>query len=132
MKVMHREQGFTLIELMITVVIVAILAAVAYPSYQNHIIRGNRAAAQQFMLDVAERQAAFLLDARSYAATLGAGGLNVAVPSEVSRHYNVTVAVGAAPPSYTITATPVAGSTQASDATLTLDNLGQKTPAAKW
>ena len=39
---MFRESGFTLIELMITVAIVSILAVVAYPSYQDHIARGQR------------------------------------------------------------------------------------------
>ena len=52
----HRQQGFTLIEVMITVVIVAILAAVAYPSYTEYVARGHRTqlkaqmqAAQQWM-----------------------------------------------------------------------------------
>ena len=42
MLMMRRESGFTLIELMIVVVIVAILAAVAYPSYQNSVQKGRR------------------------------------------------------------------------------------------
>ena len=42
-----RQIGFTLIELMITVAIVGILAAVAYPSYTTHITKSNRRAAQR-------------------------------------------------------------------------------------
>ncbi|MDA7414983.1 prepilin-type N-terminal cleavage/methylation domain-containing protein [Xenophilus arseniciresistens] len=42
---MHRQRGFTLIELMVVVAVVAILAAVAYPSYRDYVLRGNVAAA---------------------------------------------------------------------------------------
>lgn len=50
----RRSAGFTLIEVMITVAIVAILAAVAYPSYTEHIAKGKRAEARAVMLDAAQ------------------------------------------------------------------------------
>jgi type IV pilus assembly protein PilE len=128
-----QETGFTLIELMITVAVVAILAAIALPSYQQYIIRANRSAVQQFMLDIANREEQFMLDARSYTATIGAGGLNMTAPAEVAGKYTVTVVAPAAtPPAFTITATPAAGGPQTADGNLTLNNLGAKTPAAKW
>lgn len=49
-----RAQGFTLIEVMITVVIVAILAAIAYPSYQEYVRRGHRAEARSALLQGAQ------------------------------------------------------------------------------
>ena len=124
----HRPSGFTLIELMIVVAIVAILAAIAFPSYQDHLRKGRRGATQAFMMDLANREQQYLLDARVYAT----GGttltmLNVTVPSEVSSFYTVTVDPGATPPSYTITATPIGA--QASDGVLTLDQAGNKTRA---
>ena len=61
---MRRISGFTLIELMITVAVIAILAAVAYPSYQDHIRRGVRSQGQQFLMDIAQRQEQFFLDQR--------------------------------------------------------------------
>lgn len=124
------ERGFTLIELIIVVAIVAILAAIAYPSYTNYVIRSNRSAAQQFLLDVAQRQEQFLMDNRSYSGTLAA--LGIVVPSGVDSKYTVAIAVGVPPNTYTITATPKAGTTQASDVILTLNQAGVKTPAEKW
>lgn len=121
----RRYAGFTLIELMIAVVIVAILAAVAYPSYQDHLRKGRRAAAQAFMLEVANREQQYLLDARSYTSALS--DLKLTVPTEVSPFYTVTIAAASPPPTYTITATPVAGSPQASDGVLTLTHEGNKT-----
>lgn len=124
------ERGFTLIELIIVVAIVAILAAIAYPSYTNYVIRSNRSAAQQFLLDVAQRQEQFLMDNRAYAGTLAA--LGIVVPGGVDSKYTVAIAVGVPPNTYTITATPKAGTTQASDVILTLNQAGVKTPAEKW
>lgn len=125
-----RFAGFTLIELMITVAIVGILAAIAYPSYQDHLRKSRRAAAQTFLMEVGNRQQQYLLDARNYAV----GGaalttLNLTVPTDVSRYYAITVAPAtpATPPEFTVTATPITGSVQVPDGALTLDNLGTKT-----
>lgn len=115
---------------MIAVAIVGILAVIAYPGYQEHMRKTRRAAAQTFMADIASRQQGYLLDARAYAGGAGAiAALNLVVPGDVARFYVVTVGPAAptTPPSYTITATPVAGSAQASDGVLTLDHMGSKT-----
>jgi type IV pilus assembly protein PilE len=139
-----RQKGMTLIELMVVVVIIAILAGIGFPSYQAHVRKGNRATAQQLMLDIASRQEQYLLDARSYTATLGGStGLNLSpqgwdctsTNTKCSNSfYEVTVAAVApaagVPPSFTITAT--AKGNQLSDGNLTLNNTGQKTPTGKW
>src|SRR5690349_13963671 len=68
------DGGFTLIELVIAVVIVGVLAAIALPAYTQQILRANRAQAKQFIEDIANREEQYLLDQRSYTATIGGGG----------------------------------------------------------
>jgi len=129
-----KRSGFTLIELMVTVAVIGILAAIAYPSYTQYLIRGTRGAAESFMLDATNKQEQYLLDARTYAAVANNAAfstLGLTVPTEVSNFYNLSV-TGATTTAYTIQAVPIAGGRQASDGTLTIDAAGNKSPADKW
>lgn len=140
---MKEAKGFSLIELMIVVVIVGILAAVAIPQYSKYVVRGNRAAAQAFLMDIASREKQYLLDARSYTDSLTT--LAIAPPTDVDKNYVITVCIdkdaaacstASSPPYFKITATPKAGSAQANanDGNLTLDHTGAKTwgAASNW
>lgn len=116
-------------ELMITVAIIGILAAVAFPSYSRYIARANRTAVQSYMYTLSNKQEQYMLDARSYASNVTA--LKVTEPKEVTGKYVVTVTsdMTATPPTYLITATPQ-GSQAVQDAacgTLTLNQVGTKT-----
>jgi type IV pilus assembly protein PilE len=64
------QLGFTLIELMIVVAIVAILSAIAYPSYERYVIKTKRSVAQSALLQVADRQQQFFMDNKRFAADL--------------------------------------------------------------
>jgi type IV pilus assembly protein PilE len=126
----RRIGGFSLIELMIAVAIMAILVAIAYPSYQDHLRKGRRAAAQAFLLETASRQQQYLLDARTYAVGTDAiTALSLSVPADVNRFYAVAIdpAAPTIPPTYVVRALPIAGSGQEPDGELTLDQAGHKT-----
>jgi type IV pilus assembly protein PilE len=130
--------GFTLIELMIVVVVIGILAAVAYPSYQDYVKRGKRSDAQQFMSEISSRETQYILDARQFTDKMGSGGLNMArtgwtcddtVPNCTNSLYTLTVTVDntATPPTYDIKAAPKSGTPQADDGDLHLFSTGSKT-----
>lgn len=127
----NRQRGFTLVELMIAVVIVGILAAIAYPSYLQHIIKGKRSAAQAQMMEIANRQQQYLLVNRSYASKDQLLASGYAVPADVSSNYDFSITLGSGSmPTFTITFIPK--SSQASDGNLTLNSEGVKEPSGKW
>ncbi len=130
----RRERGFTLIELMVAVVIVSILAAIAYPSYKSYILKGHRASAQALLMDAAQREQQYFLDNRAYAPDLNTlFGTTTPVPSEVSPYYDITVATaGGPPPTFLITATPKGTQVSSNEPTLPIDQAGTKTPSTSW
>lgn len=126
-----QQTGFTLIEAMITVAIVAILSAVAYPIYLEQVRKSHRADAQSYLMSVATRQQQTLLDTRGYATTLAATGLT---PTQtVFQNYTLSLTVGtAAVPTFLISATPKNRQVADKCGALSIDQNGTKLPATCW
>jgi type IV pilus assembly protein PilE len=126
--------GFTLIELMVTLVIATILLTVAIPGYQSFIRKSRRTEAKTAVLDLAGREETLFSTKNAYSAVAADVGYT-ALPSPVgSAYYTISVAVTAAganvPPAFTVTAVPSAGSTQLQDTpcqSFSVDQLGNQT-----
>src|ERR1700687_5853257 len=131
-----RPGGFSLIELMVVVAIATILFAVAVPSYMLYVRQSRRTEARTAVLDLAGREERFFsTNGATYSVTpaqLGYATLPVVIGSG---YYSLNVCSPAcapsavAAPSYTVTATPVAGQSQANDAQCTsfsVDSAGQQ------
>ena len=103
----RRISGFTLIELMVVVIVVAVLMAIAYPSYTKYVVRGHVAAGQAYLMDAAQREQQYLLDNRSYADTLTITGID-APQGTVLTDYTITADTTSCAPSpcFILTAAP--------------------------
>jgi type IV pilus assembly protein PilE len=113
--------GFTLVELMVTVTIAAILFAIAIPSYNSQIRKSRRTEARTALLDLAGREERYLSTNNAYTATAASLGYT-AFPQTVGSGYytlaapNVPAPAAGTVASFTVSVTPIAGTTQANDA----------------
>ena len=129
---MRLNAGFTLLELMIAVVIVAILAAVAYPSFQSYVGRAYRAEAHSALHRLANLQEQYFLDQRQYAADLTVLGESNNPAVTAAGRYQIAAAVTAV--GFTLTATALSSQASLDDGcpVLTLLANGVKTPLECW
>lgn len=128
-----RSRGFTLIELMIVVAVIAILSAIAYPSYREHVLRGNRNDAKGVLLENAQWME------RNYTTTnlYNQDGSGTAIsastalpwpksPRDGGNTYYTMAITAVASSSYTLTATPAGTSVNDRCGNLTITNTGLK------
>ncbi|AMX01645.1 type IV pilin protein [Microbulbifer thermotolerans] len=122
---MKRQNGFTLIELMIVVAIIAVLAGVAWPSYREHVRSANRADAQGALMGLAQAMEKHFTQNGTYAGS-HTGGVPDIFPSQApldggNKTYNLRI-TDADAEGYTLQATPING--QVGDGKLELRSSG--------
>ena len=142
-----RSYGFTLVELMVVVVILAIIVGIAYPSYRNYMTQTRRSDAQSILTQVANNQEKFFSNCNRYTTTMNAGdiaactGLGYSNNLSPDGHYQVAIGTttilgaGTIATAYTATATPVAGGLQAGNGALRIDSTGVRQwnkPGSGW
>jgi len=117
-----RYRGFTLIELMITVAILSILAAVAIPSYSDYVRRGQLPEAFSYLSDYRVKMEQYFQDNKNYGAGACASGASWNFTSTAAKYFTFTCAM--AGNTYTVTATGSAG--RATGHTYTIDQDGKQ------
>ncbi len=125
----QKQNGFTLLELMIVVAIVGVLMAVAIPSYLDSVQKARRSDAMSALMDVANRLEQYMLDNNTYTTDLA----KIKRPNPTPEgHYNIKIEApsgGSITSRYELTATPVATSPQNDETkctVYTLDSSGLK------
>ena len=125
------KRGFTLIELMVVVAIVAILAAIAVPAFGRYAFRARRVDGQELLLRIANAQEQYYVNHNSYG-SLSDVGYAAPVKSEKGYYWATSdVANGStSAQAYVLKATPQG--VQADDVcgALTINEVGAKTPLA--
>lgn len=127
---MVKQHGFTLVEIMIAVAVVAILAAIAIPSYERHKIKVSRVAAQSEMMEIGATLNQYLVIHRSLLVEQSPGkGPEQLVPNTIPKHdspfYRVKLEIPKAN-SWQLIATPIEKTRQANDGILVLTSKGYR------
>ncbi|RDS84744.1 prepilin-type N-terminal cleavage/methylation domain-containing protein [Dyella monticola] len=119
----NKASGFTLIEMMIVVVVIAVLAAIAIPAYQKYVMESRRTAAKTALFDLASREEKYYSTNNQYTNTLSELGYNttaatITVPNgnAATDYYTISVALtGATTANTNFKATATTLNTQTSD-----------------
>lgn len=121
------QNGFTLVEIMIVVAILGVIAAIAYPNYQQYVIKTKRTDMMSEMQNIASEIESRKLAQGSYSAisTTVQTDLENTYPSQGQALYNITI-TDPLVSTWEITAEPINGTQMSNDGTLTLNHQGVK------
>lgn len=119
----NKNGGFTLLELMVVVTIIALLAALAYDNYSRYAYRSRRVDGQNLLTGIAAAEQRYYTNYNNFTATIAgntSGSLGYSSADSERGYYTATATVASGGQSYTLTATPIAGQPQANDKCLNL------------
>lgn len=119
MQKLFKIAGFTLIELMVAVMIVGILASIAYPAYQEHVFKTRRAAGKACLLEAGQYMERYYTTAMKYT-----DAPRPTCRNDVSSFYALDFSGTPDATRYALTATPTGAQTNDKCGTLTLDQTG--------
>ena len=122
----HKVAGFSRIEVMIVLAIIGIIAAIALPSYNEHIRKTRRAAGGACAMAMAQQMERWYTTNLSY---LGAPALNTTACRDSALDFYNIARANVAARTYTITATPTGGHSDPTCGTLSVTQTGAKLPA---
>lgn len=126
-------RGFTLLEVLLVVALTGVLASLAWPSFQQQVVRGKRQAAQIQMLEIATRQQQFLLTQQRYANQRELETSGYRLPDAVARDYRYQLVLGSGVwPSFVLSFIPQTNSSQQTDGALLLHSDGRREPEGRW
>ncbi len=119
------NRGFTLVELMIAIAVIAILAAIAYPSYEQYVLRTHRAAARSCLVELAQWMERYYSSHMTYA---GAALPSTACQADLAARYTFGLDGSPTSAAYRLKAQPIGTQMRDSCGALTIDQRDQRTP----